>query len=162
MPIEKSLFCSHRAITPSIQFGFKISLALLRGVCYLSTAWSTCADACICTHASTSRLSSWVRLEWSMVLLCIQGQIGTLSSLTESLQFFAVCSARRRRKCGICVWCWFFSSSEDKTITKYLWSNRIKDVYFIYYSFFSWVVLIRPCMVPDSLYGWVPPERLKN
>lgn len=38
MPVEMSLFCSRKAITQFIQFGFKISLALLRGDCYLSSA----------------------------------------------------------------------------------------------------------------------------
>lgn len=69
MPIEMSLFCSHETVTPSIQFGFKIPLVLLRDIVISPHHVGACTDAHIHTYLSTSFLSSPIRLEWWMVFV---------------------------------------------------------------------------------------------
>lgn len=139
MPIEMPLFCSHETVTPSIQFGFKIPLVLLRGDCHLSTPCG-CMHGCTYTHISQYLILVISNKTWMMdgFLWCIQGHKKTLSSLTHLLKCLALCSSKRGRKLWQQYVQLIFLSCEEQRAGKFelgvsgphidcLWRGRIKD-----------------------------------
>ena len=121
------------------------------------------------TQPSTSSLSPQIRFEWWMVLRRVQGQIGKLSSLTQLLQFLALCSEKFASRCVLLM----FSSSEDKTtgglcqgvsgLTLTTSGETRSKIYrYITAPSAPGRVWFHPAQSLHSLYGCVLPERLNN